>query len=290
MAQHGTAGSSLGTYGDENLTCSTLAARYLSSLSTDKEAGNASRLSCLGSDRKRGIDDELSFDFDGDLRFLSSLYTTPRTPSADNPICLSPPSDPLSSPPGSICAANQGSSKGDDTEGFCSGRLAYANKVSKRQAQNREAQRRFRERREQERAHLLGLLQKLGAENKQITNNLNQMQEKYITLEARAKQLQTEGEILRRWRQEIMCSMAGLVQHPNLADEVLEAVASSCSYDCWRRGIQRTRAFIVMQTLASLFAGVEDGNLSLTVDGGNGGEGASGELNNIEVNASHTEN
>jgi hypothetical protein len=161
--------------------------------------------------------------------------------------------------------------------------------VSKRQAQNREAQRRFRERREQERTHLLGLLQKLGAENNKITNILNQMREKYLVLEARAKQLQVEGEILRRWRQEIMCSMAGLIQHPNLADEVLEAVASSCSYDCWRRGIQRTRAFIVMQTLASLFAGFEEGNLSITVDGGDaGGEGASGELGNIEV--THTVN
>ncbi|KAJ0417764.1 hypothetical protein BJY00DRAFT_315556 [Aspergillus carlsbadensis] len=184
MAQHGTAGSPLGTYGDESLTCSTLAAR---------------------------------------------------TPSADNTICFSLPSNPLFSPPGSICAANEGSSKGD-SEGFGSGDLAYASKVTKRQAQNREAQRRFRERREQERAHLLGLLQ-------------------------------------------------------NLADGMLEAVASSCSYDCWRRGIQRTRAFIVMQTLASLFAGIEDGNLSMAVEGcDGGGEGASGELVNIEVGISHTEN
>ncbi|KAL2842439.1 hypothetical protein BJX68DRAFT_270615 [Aspergillus pseudodeflectus] len=285
MAQHGTAGSSLGTYGDESLTCSTFAARTLSSSSTGKETGNASRSACLGSDKNRGIDDELALEFDDDLRFFSSLYTTPRrTPSGDDTICFSAPSNPLFSPPGSICAANQGSSKGDNTEGFSSGDLAYTSKVSKRQAQNREAQRRFRERREQERAHLLGLLQKLGAENSKITNVLNQMREKYLALEARAKQLQTEGEILRRWRQEIMCSMAGLIQHPNLADEVLEAVASSCSYDCWRRGIQRTRAFIVMQTLASLFAGVEEGNLSMTVDGADGGgEGASGQLDNIEM-------
>jgi recombinational DNA repair ATPase RecF len=88
---------------------------------------------------------------------------------------------------------------------------------------------------------------------------LDQTREKYLTLEARTKQLQTEADILRRWRAEMMDSMAGLIQQrEQLAEEVLEAVAGSCSNDCWRQGIRRTRAFIVLQTLAGLFAGVGD--------------------------------
>jgi hypothetical protein len=60
----------------------------------------------------------------------------------------------------------------------------------------------------------------------------------------------------------MMDSMAGLSlvhQREQLAEEVLEAVAGSCSNECWRQGIRRTRAFIVLQTLAGLFAGVEEG-------------------------------
>jgi hypothetical protein len=60
----------------------------------------------------------------------------------------------------------------------------------------------------------------------------------------------------------MMDSMAGLIQRKDgeqLAEEVLEAVAGRCSNECWRQGIRRTRAFIVLQTLAGLFAGVEEG-------------------------------
>jgi recombinational DNA repair ATPase RecF len=118
----------------------------------------------------------------------------------------------------------------------------------------------LRERREQERAHLLSLLQKLSAENNRVSALLDQKREKYLTLEARTKQLQTEADILRRWRKEMMESMAGLIQQrEQLAEEVLEAVVGSCSNNCWREGIRRTRAFIVLQTLAGLFAGVEHG-------------------------------
>jgi hypothetical protein len=57
----------------------------------------------------------------------------------------------------------------------------------------------------------------------------------------------------------MMESMAGLMQQrEQLAEEVLEAVAGSCSNNCWREGIRRTRVFIVLQTPAGLFAGVGD--------------------------------
>ncbi|KAL3491664.1 hypothetical protein BJX62DRAFT_236928 [Aspergillus germanicus] len=246
------------SYKGPTLPTSHMSAPDPSSRSTGKEPGNESG---LVAENTSGLDlpdptDDFSND---DLLFFSSLYARGVSQSTEDLLCFSPvsTSNTLSSPTESFCGTIPGVS---DKTAECHADYAHTSKITKRQAQNREAQRRFRERREQERNHLLSLLHKLSAENNRVSALLDQTREKYLTLEARTKQIQIEADILRRWRSEMMDSMAGLIQQrEQLAEEVLEAVAGSCSNDCWRKGIRRTRAFIVLQTLAGLFAGVEEG-------------------------------
>ncbi|KAL2845538.1 hypothetical protein BJX68DRAFT_269067 [Aspergillus pseudodeflectus] len=256
MTQQSFAESASGTKCPTSLLTSRLPALGPSSRSTGKQPGNGNGLdpeNISGFDLPDPMDDFSNHD----LLFFSSLYTRGVSQSTEDLLCFSPASasNALSSPTESFSAINATESSGGPD-------YTYTSKITKRQAQNREAQRRFRERREQERNHLLSLLQKLSAENNRVSALLEQSREKYLTLEARTKQLQTEADILRRWRSEMMDSMAGLSlvhQREQLAEEVLEAVAGSCSNECWREGIRRTRAFIVLQTLAGLFAGVEEG-------------------------------
>lgn len=96
------------------------------------------------------------------------------------------------------------------------------------------------------------LLEKLQTENIQISNLLEQSQKQCLTLEAGTKQLQVEAELLRRWQQKVMCSMAELVQLGDPMDDILTVPVSGCSYECWRKGMQQLRAFVAMKTLASL--------------------------------------
>ncbi|KAJ0418376.1 hypothetical protein BJY00DRAFT_314938, partial [Aspergillus carlsbadensis] len=183
---------------------------------------------------------------DNDLLFFSSLYTRGRSQSTDDILCFSPESSSTSntlvSPTEAFCAAGSGASGKDKGVECLGSEYGHTSKITKRQAQNREAQRRFRERREQERSHLLDLLQKVTAENSRVTAMLEQTRARYVALEARTEQLQTEAGILRRWRAEMMESVAGLVlqkdepglererEQVQVAEEVLGAVVvGSCS-------------------------------------------------------------
>ncbi|KAL2839256.1 hypothetical protein BJY01DRAFT_250569 [Aspergillus pseudoustus] len=195
--------SSCSSYGATTRKCPTGPHHHpqCSNNTADKEPGNENRhrgsttTTTMDPDITAGFDlpPTSGTDFDDDLLFFTSLnansrhaHIRPRSPSA-------------------FCR----------TLRISSPRRA-PHFVTNLQAQNREAQRRSRERREQERTHLLELLQKLGAENERISSLLDQTREKYLTLDA---------DILRRWRQEMMSSMTGLIQHQDLAEEVLEAVA-----------------------------------------------------------------
>ncbi|CEL11536.1 hypothetical protein ASPCAL14637 [Aspergillus calidoustus] len=117
-----------------------------------------------------------------DLTFFFSLNSRPVSASAstdeDNvAFCLPPVS--VSHSSSSPTASLRTPATTATTEGLDS-------RTTKRKTQNRTAQRRFRERREQERTQLLALLQKLKAENTQISAVLGQTRERKVELEARA--------------------------------------------------------------------------------------------------------
>lgn len=97
------------------------------------------------------------------------------------------------------------------------------------------------------------LSEKLKEENLQISNLLAQSKKQCLSLEASIKQCKAEAEILRRWRQRVMCSMAELIPSKDTFEGMLTDTAEGCSYDCWRTGMEQLRAIIAMRTLASLF-------------------------------------
>ncbi|KAL3474773.1 hypothetical protein BJX99DRAFT_172272 [Aspergillus californicus] len=177
------------------------------------------------------------------LHAVSSNLTSPTTDDV-----FSFPSSTESSP-----HMSQLSMAGKDAEMPDSDEFMPNQKATVRRSQNRQAQRRFRERKEQQKTALLSTLDELQARHDKVADALDAKRQQNRTLETDKKRLEREVETLRKWRQKILGVMSDLVQEDRSADDLLTKVATSCSITCWRKGIQYSRTYIIMQTLLSLF-------------------------------------
>ncbi|KAL4879865.1 hypothetical protein BJY04DRAFT_192564 [Aspergillus karnatakaensis] len=209
-----------------------------------------------------------------DFSFLQALYSGPSSPPSTNetrprllptpPTAFSTPSPPSPTPPGRSNQTPPEPNTDHDTPVAPGATdLTRLKRNIKRQAQNREAQRRFRDRREQERLQLITLLESLQTETRRLASLLEQSQGKYAALEERHKRTAAEAEILRRWQQKVLSCMGDLVDVEEGDEEMGMdmglgmGMGASCSWECWRRGVVKSKAVIVMQTLAGLFRRVE---------------------------------
>ncbi|KAL4882567.1 hypothetical protein BJY04DRAFT_186427 [Aspergillus karnatakaensis] len=129
----------------------------------------------------------------------------------------------------------------------------YCTKNTLRRSQNRQAQRRFRERKEQQKASLLAQLEALQSKHNKMAEVLETMRQSNTSLESNKRRLEKEVETLRKWREKILGVMENIVKPDGAEDDLLMKVATSCSPDCWRRGMEYSRTVIVMQTLLGIF-------------------------------------
>ncbi|KAL2830509.1 hypothetical protein BDW59DRAFT_158423 [Aspergillus cavernicola] len=131
--------------------------------------------------------------------------------------------------------------------------FGHHHKATVRRSQNRQAQRRFRERKEQQKTALVTTLEDVQSKHDELADLINRVRQTNRSLETDKKRLEREVDTLRKWRQKILGVMSDLVQEDRSADDLLTKVATSCSITCWRKGIQYSRTYIIMQTLLSLF-------------------------------------